>query len=326
MEKQGDSEELILPEYFTPSHKEVVVGRGKKVAAHPGNKRFRELVKAELKEYSEANTKAHKSSIILRVLKEIRDNSEYAFVKQDLSTGRWYKVEETSQRITTAQAFRDAMGDNYKSSRRHKKQKREEEKKKPAFESKLRIKKRKTKRGRTESAKATNQQVLLGLRGILDEATEALMAGDFDSCLGEDKPTSLAVPSKITFPNSTKDDLNTSGEDSDLAGLLAKYARDVEATENPFEPRPIALQEEWATASIAAIGIDDSPLSITLTRSFFEDNTNLPRAPSRLDTDEDINNLSFCSLKFNNEDESGDFPPVGIEIPGILNMRVAMSA
>lgn len=120
--------ELQLPSDYLPCPNTVIVGRGKKVAQHAGNVRFRELVKDELTEYSAATTKAHKSSIIVRVLTDIRSKSQYAFVKQNLTTGRWYRVEETAQRITTAQAFRDALKDNYKSSRAFKKLKREEEK------------------------------------------------------------------------------------------------------------------------------------------------------------------------------------------------------
>lgn len=120
--------ELQLPSDYMPCPSTVIVGRGKKVAQHAGNMRFRELVKDELTEYSAATTKAHKSSIIVRVLTDIRSKSQYAFVKQNLTTGRWYRVEETAQRITTAQAFRDALKDNYKSSRAFKKLKREEEK------------------------------------------------------------------------------------------------------------------------------------------------------------------------------------------------------
>lgn len=120
--------ELILPLDFLPCPNTVIVGRGKKVAQHSGNVRFRAYVRTELEEYSTATTKAHKSSIIVRVLTQVRDRSQFAFVKQNLTTGRWCRVEETSQRITTAQAFRDALKDNYKSSRAHKKLKREEEK------------------------------------------------------------------------------------------------------------------------------------------------------------------------------------------------------
>jgi hypothetical protein len=121
--------EMMLPVDYVPCPETVIVGRGKKVAQHPGNVRFRELVKQELAEYSAATTKAHKSSIIVRVLTQVRQRSLHSFVKQNLTTLRWYRVEETAQRITTAQAFRDALKDNYKSSRAFKKLKREEEKK-----------------------------------------------------------------------------------------------------------------------------------------------------------------------------------------------------
>ena len=96
-----EKECLILPENFQPSETEVIIGRGKKCAVHAGNRKFREFVRAELDEYSEATTKAHKSSIIVRVLTKLRERSPHPFVKQDLSTKRWCIVEENAQRITT---------------------------------------------------------------------------------------------------------------------------------------------------------------------------------------------------------------------------------
>lgn len=150
--------ELQLGLDFLPCPSTVIVGRGKKVAQHPGNVRFRELVKQELTEYSAATTKAHKSSIILRVLTDIRNKSHHAFVKQNLTTGRWYRVEETAQRITTAQAFRDALKDNYKSSRAFKKLKREEEKAASNTDEKVKEKKEKKKAAAKEKKKAKPKQ------------------------------------------------------------------------------------------------------------------------------------------------------------------------
>lgn len=92
---------VMLPEDFQPGETEVIIGRGKKCATHSGNRRFRELVNEELTEYSEATTKAHKSTIIVRILTQVRALSPHPFVKQDLTSRRWYSVGESAQRNTT---------------------------------------------------------------------------------------------------------------------------------------------------------------------------------------------------------------------------------
>jgi hypothetical protein len=101
-------------------------GRGRKVTNHVGNERFRDLIYSEINEYSAAENKTAKSAIIFRVLQEIKDGSPETggFVKQDSKTKRWYAVEETTGRTTTAQAFRDALSSTYKSSKQFKQQRR----------------------------------------------------------------------------------------------------------------------------------------------------------------------------------------------------------
>ena len=103
----------------------ITAGRGRKVANHIGNDRFQELIHAQLFDYSRAKTKASKSSIILRVLKAVREGSPVGgFVKQDSKTKRWFTLEDAAARISTAQAFRDALSGNYRSSKQYKQQKR----------------------------------------------------------------------------------------------------------------------------------------------------------------------------------------------------------
>lgn len=116
----------MLPKSFSPSVKEVIIGRGRKVSNHSGNERFRKLIYSEIREYSQAENKTAKSSIIFRVLQEIKNGSPLAggFVKQDNKTKRWFAVEDATARTTTAQAFRDALSSSYKSSKQFKQQRR----------------------------------------------------------------------------------------------------------------------------------------------------------------------------------------------------------
>lgn len=131
-EKQGDSSNsprVLLPSTFSPSVNEVMIGRGRKVANHSGNARFQEIIYSHLMEYSRAKTKAAKSEIILRVLLQVRENSHVGgFIKRDSKTKRYFILEETAGRVSTAQAFRDALSSNYRSSKQYKQQKRWDEK------------------------------------------------------------------------------------------------------------------------------------------------------------------------------------------------------
>ncbi|CAB9514048.1 Nitrilase family, member 2 [Seminavis robusta] len=126
--KEGKSP--FLPESFEPTENEVILGRGKQVATHPGNKRFKEVVLSHIKEYSAAQTKALKSNILSHIVSKIRGKSSFqaGFVKQDNSTGRWMVAEDSAARIATAQIFRDALSDSYKSSKQFKQQRRQDRK------------------------------------------------------------------------------------------------------------------------------------------------------------------------------------------------------
>ena len=120
----------FLPELFEPTENEVILGRGKQIASHPGNILFKEIVLSHLQEYSAAQTKALKSSILSHIVNKIRNNSIHkaGFVKQDSETGRWNIAEDSAARIATAQIFRDALHDNYKSSKHFKQQRRNDRK------------------------------------------------------------------------------------------------------------------------------------------------------------------------------------------------------
>ena len=112
----------FLPEDFAPSKNEIIVGRGKRVLHHAGNKKLRMLVQAEIGPYSAAANRAAKTVIITRIFKSIMADSTIGFVKRDTSTKRYFKMENTASKTTIAQYFRDALADDYKSSKKYKQQ------------------------------------------------------------------------------------------------------------------------------------------------------------------------------------------------------------
>lgn len=104
----------------------IVGGRGKWCQKHFGNLFFQSLVKAALSDYSQAKTKTDKSAILSRVVKQVQEKSSNAvgFVRQDPKTRQWSVVEGSAARIAAAQAFRDALHSNYRSSKHFKQMKR----------------------------------------------------------------------------------------------------------------------------------------------------------------------------------------------------------
>jgi len=110
----------FLPNEFQPSKRDVICGRGKKCYGHVGNQRFREMVLAKLDDYSQAKSKLAKSGILWNVVaNQVRRKGGY-FVKQD-KFGRWYDVGDFHAREKASQMFRDALHDQYKSSKAAKK-------------------------------------------------------------------------------------------------------------------------------------------------------------------------------------------------------------
>jgi hypothetical protein len=125
---RGLDEPRLLPLDYVAGPYVVMIGRGRRCLNNEGNRRFRAMVKAELQAYS-VGRKAKKSSIIKRILREIRDNcvDGDGFIKQDATSGRYYTATTAAAKVTVAQAFRDALNDTigYKSSKQHKQFKRD---------------------------------------------------------------------------------------------------------------------------------------------------------------------------------------------------------
>jgi hypothetical protein len=121
-------EPRLLPLDYVPGPYVVMIGRGRRCFNNEGNRRFRAMVKAELQDYS-VGRKSKKSSIIKRILREIRGNCSdgVGFIKHDVLAGRYFTATTTTAKVTVAQAFRDALNDTigYKSSKQHKQFKRD---------------------------------------------------------------------------------------------------------------------------------------------------------------------------------------------------------
>ena len=182
----------ILPADFTPTAYHVIIGRGRAVKNHSGNKRFDALIADSAKAYSAAPCKAEKGIILTRIINQVHDiNAGAGFVRKDPASGNWSLVEESLARQTAAQAMRNFLHNDYRSSKQ--------------FKSKR----------RTQLIKEMNAK-----NSSSSETTSLLLSMSLARCVS---------------PSESAD------EPTDTLSLfLSTFAENVETSENPFEPRPLA--------------------------------------------------------------------------------------
>jgi len=102
---------------------DVICGRGRVAFNHAGNKRFREVVKSNLRPYSNATTKGEKSMIVSHIMQIVRLRGN--FVKCAQGSSRLFRsVPERLAREKVGQVLRDILHTQYKSSTEAKKQRR----------------------------------------------------------------------------------------------------------------------------------------------------------------------------------------------------------
>ncbi|CAB9517879.1 Nitrilase family, member 2 [Seminavis robusta] len=120
----GPSSSSLLSEDYQPCAHTVIIGRGRQVKNHPGNRRLRDLVQRNAGRYTAASsTRELKTDIIVSVVSTIRAKSKIGFVKFDKANGRWLQLEEAMARSAVGQAFRDLL-QGYRSSKQSKQAKR----------------------------------------------------------------------------------------------------------------------------------------------------------------------------------------------------------
>jgi len=117
-----------LPDNFVPTCKTVILGRGKKILAHPGNLFFKDVVATQLDAYLAAESRIDKTAILMKVIMDVRDcKPGGGFVKLNPKTGQYFEVNDFLAKEKTAQAFRDALHEYYSSSNPSKRKRRVEE-------------------------------------------------------------------------------------------------------------------------------------------------------------------------------------------------------
>jgi hypothetical protein len=114
-----------LPESFVPGEHHIIIGRGRLVKQHIANRSFDQMIADISVEYSSAPGKAEKGLILTKLINMIHDQSpDSGFVRKDPITGRWSMVEESLARQTAAQALRNYLSNEYRSSKQFKQKRR----------------------------------------------------------------------------------------------------------------------------------------------------------------------------------------------------------
>jgi hypothetical protein len=118
----------VLPALFSPNEHHIIIGRGRDVKMHSGNRKFDQMIQAIAVEYAAASCKARKGMILSWLIEEIHDSAADAgFVKRDPISGRWFSVEESLARTAAAQALRNYLSCSYRSSGQFKQKRRLEQ-------------------------------------------------------------------------------------------------------------------------------------------------------------------------------------------------------
>ncbi|CAB9514049.1 Nitrilase family, member 2 [Seminavis robusta] len=200
---------LDLPESFAPTEYEVIIGRGRRIAEHAGNKRLHRIVATFVEEYGAVPTKRHKSSLLSKVVTLIRNDSEYkaGFVKKDSKTGRWRIVEDAAARITVAQSFRDLLSESYRSSKHFKQQRRQDRK------------------------GSCRQQKSASFERTVETCFSSFLQTRTSDVQGSELPSLDIRWSAAASPSNVPDGLST---------LLSRLEASVDLTVDPFEPTPIS--------------------------------------------------------------------------------------
>ncbi|CAB9524919.1 Nitrilase family, member 2 [Seminavis robusta] len=196
----------ILPSSFVPGENHIIIGRGRFVKQHVANRRFTKMITDIAVEYSAAPCKAEKGVILTKLINRIHDQSPDAgFVRKDPITGQWSLVEESLARQTAAQALRNHLSSEYRSSKQFKQKRRIEQIKE------------------MEELKRTNSG------NSIDNAMRV------SALYGSPTRSTSTASSRCVSP----DDDETNQIKDTLSLLMSAFGSGINKGDNPFEPRPL---------------------------------------------------------------------------------------
>ena len=98
---------LSTPTVEEPSCFDILCGRGGRSNHHPGNKKYREVVRIMKASYRNIDTKSAKTDVSRAIVEHVY-NYGGRFLKQDKATGNYHVLSPVEARKKTSQALREA--------------------------------------------------------------------------------------------------------------------------------------------------------------------------------------------------------------------------
>lgn len=291
-----------LPKDWVPNKDVVVIGRGKKVHAHAGNQKLRDLVQVEVEAYANAKNRAAKSTIIIRVFRAVRADSDIGFVKKDPKTQRYFAVEDTAAKITIAQYFRDALADGYKSSKQYKQKLRDALKRSVSdsgaenrpMAQHCSMMKRSASLGDKHQSMGmygvsrsmfeddleepmydespsyymkmarTQARSRSSVHGILQSATD-LLTEESSNCEWTAQADTLVEETNVRIPNKIDESLISKDV---FSNLYSAFGSNVDTSCNPFEPTPLKEQPSCYSMKAEPVVSASSPFGFSFENAF----------------------------------------------------------
>lgn len=225
----------VLPSDYEPCPHTVIIGRGKRVYNHVGNRRYQVLLQQHREAYTASTTRAQKTEIICGIIKAVRKSSvkHVGFVKQDPSGSSWIALQDIAARSAVGQAFRDLLKDRYRSSKKSKQVQRLLDKKQHGHQ------------GQSLVSSLGASQHPKNMPRAISFNKEDVRASNFDVA-------GFAAQQQFNDNNSK----NTSWLDK-LCVLLGDD--DVHHDSNPFEPKPLPEQQQHQSSMIGMDIITSMP-------------------------------------------------------------------
>lgn len=112
-------EETEEREYISrPRDLDVCCGRGKGFFSHPGNRIFQKMVRDNMDNYQDAESKNCKSAIVAEIVHTLLSERDIRFVKKDRDVGKWYVLSHSVAHEKTGHAIRDQLMQRKKQERK----------------------------------------------------------------------------------------------------------------------------------------------------------------------------------------------------------------
>jgi hypothetical protein len=93
---------------ITPTEIDIICGRGKKIAKHPGNKIFNQAIHHNLQNYADAPNRIDKGIVVASVVNSLLDQGA-RFLTQDKNSKNYYVLSSEQIHGKTGHAIRDIL-------------------------------------------------------------------------------------------------------------------------------------------------------------------------------------------------------------------------